>query len=252
MTLASRPVEPLLDDDRGPAASNGRHDRDSAASSAASSQTVDALAGREAVGLDDDAAPPRRARGVGQRRGRVVGANARPRAIATPAASATSRQNAFDALDPRRGRGRAEDGDPGGDERVGDAGRQRRLRPDDDELDRAVAGGRDDRRAGRAGRRRRSATRGSAAIASRPGATTTSFDARLGGELPGERVLAAAAADDEDPRRHDAGHRRIAQRRDRRLRWRIGRQARSIVWVRSGPTETSTIGTPACSSSAVT
>ena len=35
-------------------------------------------------------------------------------------------------------------------------------------------------------------------------------------------------------------------------RWRIGRQARSIVWVRSGPTETSTIGTPASSSSAVT
>ena len=35
-------------------------------------------------------------------------------------------------------------------------------------------------------------------------------------------------------------------------RWRIGRQARSMVWVRSGPTETNTIGTPACSSSAVT
>ena len=35
-------------------------------------------------------------------------------------------------------------------------------------------------------------------------------------------------------------------------RWRIGRQARSIVWVRSGPTETSTIGAPAASSRAVT
>jgi hypothetical protein len=28
-------------------------------------------------------------------------------------------------------------------------------------------------------------------------------------------------------------------------RWRIGRHARSIVWVRSGPTDTSTIGAPA-------
>ncbi len=35
-------------------------------------------------------------------------------------------------------------------------------------------------------------------------------------------------------------------------RLRIGRQARSIVWVRSGPTDTSTIGTPACSSMALT
>ena len=31
----------------------------------------------------------------------------------------------------------------------------------------------------------------------------------------------------------------------------IGRHARSIVWVLSGPTETKTIGTPACPSSAV-
>ena len=35
-------------------------------------------------------------------------------------------------------------------------------------------------------------------------------------------------------------------------RRRIGRHARSIVWVRSGPTDTSTIGAPAVSSSAVT
>ena len=72
-------------------------------------------------------------------------------------------------------------------------------------------------------------------------------------ELPCQRVLTAAAAKHEHPGRHDQGH------RDDRTgqagftgRWRIGRHARSMVWVRSGPTDTNTIGTPACSSSAVT
>ena len=81
-------------------------------------------------------------------------------------------------------------------------------------------------------------------MAALPGATTTSLTPGSAGQLPGERVLAAAAADDEDPGRHDQAHAGSPGR------WRIGRQARSIVWVRSGPTETSTIGTPACSSMA--
>ena len=70
--------------------------------------------------------------------------------------------------------------------------------------------------------------------------------ARLAGQLPGQRVLATATADDQDPGRHDQAHATIP------VRLRIGRQARSIVWVRSGPTETSTMGTPACDSMALT
>ena len=50
----------------------------------------------------------------------------------------------------------------------------------------------------------------------------------------------------------DRRHRRRGVTGDHRLAWRNGRQARSIVCVRSGPTERSTIGAPAISSSAVT
>ena len=71
-------------------------------------------------------------------------------------------------------------------------------------------------------------------------------DARLGRQLPGQRVLAPAASDDEDAGRRHEAHAGSPGR------WRIGRHARSIVWVRSGPTDTSTIGTPACSSIADT
>ena len=73
-------------------------------------------------------------------------------------------------------------------------------------------------------------------------------DARLGGQLPGQGVLAAARPDDEHPRRHHE----VGTHESTAGRVRIGRQARSIVWVRSGPTDTSTIGTRACSSMAVT
>ncbi len=76
------------------------------------------------------------------------------------------------------------------------------------------------------------------------------------GQLPGQGVLAAATADDEDPgRHHGRAHAGAPVARPAPVRAgerRIGRQARSIVWVRSGPTETSTIGTPAWSSSAET
>ncbi len=73
-------------------------------------------------------------------------------------------------------------------------------------------------------------------------------DAGLAGELPGEGVLAGTAADDEDPGRHDREAHPVATVG----RWRMGRYARSMVWVRSGPTDTSTIGTPAATSRAVT
>ena len=91
-------------------------------------------------------------------------------------------------------------------------------------------------------------TRGSAAIASFPGATNTLL-------TPGSTLSFQASACSRPPLptiRMRVGitsapaHAGIPGRR------RMGRKARSMVWVRSGPTETSTIGTPACSSIAET
>ena len=65
-------------------------------------------------------------------------------------------------------------------------------------------------------------------------------------------MLAPATAEDEDAGGHGERHAGSSAQAGVVGRWRIGRQARSIVCVRSGPTETNTIGTPACSSSAVT
>ena len=153
-------------------------------------------------------------------------------------------------LDPGRRRGRAEDGDPGLRQRIGHPGGKRRLRSDDDQLGGLTPGARDDR--GRVER----IHPGHAADPRLPGDRIAAgrddhlVDARLGGQLPGQRVLAAAAPDDEDPGRgmemHPGAHAGSPGR------WRIGRQARSIVCVRSGPTDTRTIGTPACSSIADT
>ena len=71
--------------------------------------------------------------------------------------------------------------------------------------------------------------------------------AGLGGQLPGERVLAPAAADDQDPGRGDRGSRRQAPAGGASG----ARPARSSASA-PGPTDTRTIGTPACSSSALT
>ena len=96
-------------------------------------------------------------------------------------------------------------------------------------------------------------TCGSVAMPVLPGATSDLVHAGLAAQLPGERVLAAAAADDEDAGGHHEGHRgHISDQAVAAGRCRFGRHARSMVWVRSGPTETNTIGTPAWSSSADT
>ena len=170
--LASRPVEPLLDHDPGPVRS--AEPRRSIAASASSSVVADghALAGREAVGLDDDRAVPgvrARARTPGPSIGSPA-LDARDRAIGTPAAAAISWQNALlvsiraaAAVGPKTAM-------PGRVERVGHAGRQRRLRPDDDELDAPRGAPRRPPAAASSGSTpatRR--TRGSAAIASLPG-----------------------------------------------------------------------------------
>ena len=149
-------------------------------------------------------------------------------------------------LDPGSRRGRPEDREPGLDQRVGDTRGERRLGPDDDQLGRLAPGDCDDR-----GTVQRIHPRHAAhawlprdCIAARN--HDDLVDARLGGQLPGQRVLAPAAPDDHDAGRHHEAHAGSP------ARLRIGRHARSMVWVRSGPTDTRTIGTPAWLSMAET
>ena len=149
-------------------------------------------------------------------------------------------------LELRRLATRPEHRDAGVAERVGDPDRERSLGPDHDQL-----GG---HRTGRLhdGRGIEGVDPGHRTdprfAGDRPGSRSHEdfVDARFPGELPGEGVLAPARADDEDARRRDEVHGSATP-----PRCRIGRQARSIVWVRSGPTDTSTIGTPAISSRAL-
>ena len=213
----------------------------------------DALARGEAVLLQHDAAPGgTELRHVGASRRFLAAAKARPRAMRTPAASATSRQNAFEVSIRAAVAGRPEHADAGVRQRVRDARGERRLRPDHDELRGDRARGRDDGTGVERVDGGQAAHPVLVAIAALPGATKTSFMPGSRGELPGERVLARARADDEGAGRRRCARRAVRARDRARGRRRIGRQARSIVWVRSGPTETSTIGTPASSSTALT
>ena len=223
------------------------------ASSASLERVADghALARGQPVGLDHDARARRgELLGEGERR-RAASARTSPaRAIGTPAAAATSWQNALlDSIRAAAG-ARPEDRDarpprarrrprPPAAPRVRSR-RARRRRPGRPRRPTPPSSG------STSGRQR---TRGSVADRVAAGRDEDRVDAGLAGELPGEGVLAAAAPDDEDARRHHERRRAHAGIPGRR---RIGRQARSMVWVRSGPTETSTIGTPACSSMAVT
>ena len=131
-TLASRPIEPLLDDER---------PRRRSPRAIAAIGLVDvvadghALAGGEAVGLDHDAAARRgQLRDEGDRRG--------PASAERPAAGHRHAGGRRDLVAERLARldpgGRRATGRrpriPASRERVGDAGRERRLGPDDDEL----------------------------------------------------------------------------------------------------------------------
>ena len=169
-----------------------------------------ALAGREPVRLDDDAARP-----LGLRAGVAPRPIARRRTTpigpsATPAAAATSWQNAFDVSI----RAAAADGPKTGIPRPR-ARRRRRLRAAPrarPRRARRLARGRPRRsRPGRAGRRRRPRTRASRAIASDPGATTTSFTPGSAASFQASACSRPPPPTIEDPRRHD-GHR--AHRRD--------------------------------------
>ena len=209
-----------------------------------------ALAGGEPVGFHDDPAPLGR---------ELAGERERGLALTGREGGRTGHRDTgghrdvmaerLARLDPRGGGGRTEDRDPGLRQRVGETGRERRLRADHDQLggDRA----RDERhalgvegidvleRADARLRADRMAPRGDGHL----------VDAGLATELPRQRVLASTAPDDQDAGRHDETCRTHA---GTTWRWRTDRHARSMVWVRSGPTETSTIGTPAWSSSALT
>ena len=204
-----------------------------------------ALACRQAIRLDHDAVPAAGQLGrEGDRRGRVIeGGRARHPDAGRARDVVTER---LARLDPGRRLRRPEDGEACSAKRVGDAGRQRRLRPDDDQLGGLAPGDRDDRRRIERVDARRPADAWLGRDGGTPGRDDHLVDARFAGQLPGERMLAGAAPDDEDPGRHDQAH------ADNPGRLRIGRHARSIVCVRSGPTDTRTIGTPACASMADT
>ncbi len=201
----------------------------------------DALARGEPIGLDDDPAirGGKFACEGGGFGGRFEGSRARHRDSGGRCDLVAER---LARLDLRRGGARPEDHDARRLERIRDPRGQRRLRPDHDELRGDGTG---------SGHHRAAVQRVHIGMAAHPrfrrhavtaGADEHGVDAGFHAQLPRQRVLASATPHDQDARRHHeaaAAHAEIPGRR------RMGRKARSMVWVRSGPTDTSTIGTPA-------
>ena len=147
MRLASRPVEPLLDDDpRRRGAARDRRPRAPRSRLRLGDRVADrdALAGREAVGLDDDAAAGRgelaREPGrLGRTRERLAAGHPDARGRRRPRGrTPCSSRSARPPRTARRPRSRRR-------QRIGDAGRERRLGADDDELGRRPSGDRHDR-----------------------------------------------------------------------------------------------------------
>ena len=115
-----------------------------------------------------------------------------------PASAQSCLGVALRALEPRRFARWPEDGDAGGGEIVDDAGDERRLRPDHDEVDSLLAAEGDDRRMiGDVERDELGAFR-DAGIARRG---VELPELRRLRELPGQRMLAPAGADEEDVHR---------------------------------------------------
>ncbi len=239
------PLEALLDDDRtGP-----QCDLDGGEGFVEGIGHGHALAGGQAVRLDHDPAT-RSVQLAGERRGRTRLAE---RASASHRHTRRRRDLVAERLarlDPGGRRARPEDRDPGLRQGIGDTGHQRRLRTDEHEFRGHGSGHGHDRRSveGIDPRDPAHPRQGGDGLAS--GGHDHLVHAGFRGQLPGERVFATASAHDEDPGRHDQPSATAHVGIPGRLR--IGRQARSIVWVRSGPTDTSTIGTLAWRSMAVT
>ncbi len=187
---------------------------------------------------------PAAASSLAKTRASASAANAAPRAHRDPGCRRDLAAERLAALDPGGCRARPEDREPGRPQRVGHASGEGRLGPDHDEVRPERPGRRDD--GSRIGRPHAAVDQD----AGQPGDCLASrhreegLECRLGHELPGERVLASPAPDQQDPPRH--GHRRHPPRPT------VGRSPITTVWVRSGPTETRLIGTPASSSSAFT
>ena len=99
------------------------------------------------------------------------------------------------AFDLGRRRARAEDGDAGVAEVVGEPGDERRLRPDDDEVDAELVAEPEQRLRVVRPERVAGAEAGDARVA---GGGVQVAEPRALGDLPRERVLAPARADDED------------------------------------------------------
>ena len=263
-----QPKEPLLDDDPGPITVLGRipgrvrgrvpgralgrlrgrvvgQGGDRAFRRSGRVADRHALAGRQTVRLDHDAVSGRgEPRGIRDGRGRV-------RERRGPGHPDTGRRGdlvteRLARLDPGRGGGRPEDGEAGLDEGIRDADCQRPLGSDDDQLDSFAARNGDNGRGVKRVHARHAPNARFIGDRVAAGRHDDLVHARLRRQLPGQGVFPATAAHDEDPGRHDQAHAGKAGR------WRIGRQARSMVWVRSGPTETRTIGTAAYSSIADT
>ena len=151
----------------------------------------DAFARGEAIGLDDDGRALRARIGLGRRSGAEAFIGRGRDAVRL----AQILGEALGAFEPRGRLGRAEGLDAGGFEVVDDAGAQRRLGPDHDEIDAVSAAKGDHSRM--VGEIERDALRllrdaGIAGRAEQP------VGERARGHFPGQRVLAPAGAENED------------------------------------------------------
>ena len=117
-------------------------------------------------------------------------------AVGTPAASMISLANAFEPSSRAAAATRAEAADAGGEQRVGEPVDERRLRPDDDEVDLRRAGRGGERVGIVRGRVERPRVAADAGVAGR---AQDLGRLRRAQQRPDERVLAPAGADDEDP-----------------------------------------------------
>ena len=154
----------------------------------------DALAGGEAVGLEHD------------RKAELAGAHRRERLVERLARAEARRRHVVPRherlreclarFEPRGRGGRSEEQPAFGRESIGDAEAQRQLGTDDGEVDLLAIGERQSARRDR--RDRRTPMRASRAIPGISGRGDDLADVAIGGETGDQRVLARAAAENEN------------------------------------------------------